>query len=331
MRKRLLALLVVFVLAAISHARADAVFLLEEPYGHMGSWNPTGHAAVYLTDVCADTPTHLRACRDGEAGVVISRYRAIEGYDWVAIPILPYLYAVDTIQEIPDSVDATQVAAMRDAYRRQHLLAIAPSDSDDHAPKGEWYELIGSAYDRTIYGFRISSRADQDEAFIAGYNARSNRHHYSLLADNCADFARNVMNFYAPGAVHRNILADVGITTPKQVARSLVKYAKRHSEMSFTAFVIPQVPGEIHRSKRVDGVLEAVLKTKRYLLPLAILHPVVTVGLAATYLTEGRFDPRRNAVRLDIATALQSPPTVADTPSPVAGFAAVSADSEPRR
>jgi len=326
-----LALVVLFVLVVVGRARADAVFLLEEPYGHLGSWNPTGHAAVYLTNVCADTPTHLRACHEGEAGVVISRYRSLDGYDWIAIPIVPYLYAVESLQEIPGSVDAAQVAELRDAYRRNHLLAIAPSDFEGRAPKGEWYELIGSAYDRTIYGFRISSSADQDAAFIAEYNARRNQRHYSLFADNCADFARHVLNFYAPHAVHRNILADAGITTPKQVARSLVKYAKRHPEVSFTTFEIRQVPGEIHRSRPVDGVLEAVLKTKRYLLPLAVLHPVVTVGLAATYLTEGRFDPRRNAVMLDVATALQSPPPDADTPAPVAGFAAMSSDSEQRR
>jgi hypothetical protein len=55
-------------------ARADAALLMEEPYGEFGAMNPTGHAAIYLNHVCAETPTRLRACRPGEPGAVISRY-----------------------------------------------------------------------------------------------------------------------------------------------------------------------------------------------------------------------------------------------------------------
>ena len=61
-----------------------------------GAFNPTGHAAVYLNHVCAETPTELRMCRTGEYGVVISRYHKIDGYDWIAIPLIPYLYAVNS-------------------------------------------------------------------------------------------------------------------------------------------------------------------------------------------------------------------------------------------
>ena len=84
--------------------------------------NPTGHSAVYLNHVCAASPTELRMCRPGESGVVISRYHKIGGLDWVAIPLIPYLYAVEDVSEVPQSVDQAQVAALRDAYRRKHLL-----------------------------------------------------------------------------------------------------------------------------------------------------------------------------------------------------------------
>src|SRR6185312_7610416 len=53
--------------AAGARAHADAALLMEEPYGLFGGINPTGHAAIYLNHVCADTPTHLRPCRAGEA------------------------------------------------------------------------------------------------------------------------------------------------------------------------------------------------------------------------------------------------------------------------
>jgi hypothetical protein len=46
---------------------------MEEPYGKFGAMNPTGHAAVYFNHICADSPTVLRSCHDGEFGSVISR------------------------------------------------------------------------------------------------------------------------------------------------------------------------------------------------------------------------------------------------------------------
>lgn len=34
-------------------------------------------------------------------GVVVSRYHKIAGYDWIAIPVIPYLYAVEDVEEVP--------------------------------------------------------------------------------------------------------------------------------------------------------------------------------------------------------------------------------------
>jgi hypothetical protein len=76
--------------------------------------------------------------------------------------------------------------------------------------------------------------------------------------------------------------------TPTQVARSLVSYGKKHPELDMTAFVIPQVPGSIRRSHPVDGVAESLVKSKKYLLPLVVLAPEVTGGVAVAYLVDGR-------------------------------------------
>jgi hypothetical protein len=306
MRKQLWAL--IFVLAAFVPAHADAVLLLEEPYGRLGSLNPTGHAAVYLTRVCAASPTRLRPCEPGEAGVVISRYHRIAGYDWLAIPLLPYLYAVDSLQKIPPLADVQSVAELRDAYRRAHLLAIAPDDADGSTPRGDWTQLVGSAYDRKLYGFQIETSPEQDETFIQQFNDRKNRSHYNLFFANCADFARTVINFYAPHAVRRNFFADAGITTPKQAAKSLASYARHHPIVELSSFQIPQVRGNIQRSKPVDDLAEGLLKTKKYLVPLAILSPAVTGSIAVVYLTEGRFNPKRNAGVFDIARAVNPQP-----------------------
>jgi hypothetical protein len=299
----------IFVVAAAAHAYADAAFLLEEPYGAFGSMNPTGHAAVYLSRVCAASPTQLRRCEPGEAGVVISRYHRVAGYDWIAIPLLPYLYAVDTLPEIPKSADAQSVAALRDEYRRAHLTALAPDTTDDGTPKGDWTQLVGSAYDRTLYGFQIETTPEQDDALIQYFNNGLNRTRYSLFRNNCADFAREVMNFYVPHAVHRNFFADAGITTPKQVARSLARYARHHPIVELSSFQIQQVAGSIHRSHSADGVAEALLKTKKYVVPLAILSPAVTGSIAVVYFTEGRFNPKRDASMFDVSRVLQPQPS----------------------
>jgi hypothetical protein len=271
-----------------SQAHASIALLMEEPYGTFGAMNPTGHAAVYLSQVCADSPTFLRPCHEGEYGVVISRYHKIDGYDWIAVPLVAYLYSVDTVQEIPQYVDKEKVAELRNAYRREHLLALAPDNKKGQTPGGEWTQLVGSSFDRTIHGFQIDTTPEQDERFIAIYNDRRNLGHFNLFFHNCADFSRVVLDTYVPGAVHRNFIADVGLMTPKQVARSLVAYGKKNPDLHMTAFVIPQVKGTVPRSHGVDGVAESLVKSKKYIIPLAILSPEVTGGVVVAYLVDGR-------------------------------------------
>ncbi len=298
--------LLIFAACALQ-ARADATFLLEEPYGMFGGLNPTGHGAVYLNRVCEESPVRLRRCEPGETGVVISRYHKIAGYDWIAVPLIPYLYAVDDVLKIPKSADAQTVANLRERYRRDHLLSLAADDAEGRAPRGEWVQLVGSAYDRRIYGFTISTTAEQDDALIRRLNSRRNKSHFNLLFHNCADFSKMILNFYHPHSVHRNLFADVGITTPKQVAKCLVAFDAKHRGTLESRFVIVQVPG-LPRSEHVDGVLEALLRSKKYVVPLAVLHPEITATFALAYLGEGRFNPRRGAQVLDVARALQLAP-----------------------
>src|SRR5271154_1181657 len=108
-----LALIFALILACVPRAGASATLLLEEPYGHLGFFTATGHAAVYLSGVCAETPVKLRPCAPGETGIVISRYAGVGGYDWVAIPLVPYLYAVERPEDIPLFADARMVLQLR--------------------------------------------------------------------------------------------------------------------------------------------------------------------------------------------------------------------------
>src|ERR1700726_1266704 len=93
--KRLFLLVTVATVAGLpTKLGAQATLLLEEPYRDAGPFAGTGHTAVYLSRVCADSPTVLRRCQPGETGVVLSRYNGIAGRDWIAVPLIPYLYAV---------------------------------------------------------------------------------------------------------------------------------------------------------------------------------------------------------------------------------------------
>jgi hypothetical protein len=214
-------------------------------YGEFGFFNPTGHSAVYLNHVCAETPVELRTCRAGEYGVVISRYHRIGGFDGIAVPVVAYLYAVDDVGDIPVTADAKLESRLRDGYRRKHLLLIAPDAPErrDEIPKGDWIQLIGASYDRKIYGFQIETTDQEDQHLVALLKQGVNVNRFNLFFHNCADFSRTLFNDYYPHAVRRNFFVDFGLTTPKQDARSLTKYAKRHRELNFSTFVIPQVLG----------------------------------------------------------------------------------------
>ena len=93
--------------------------------------------------------------------------------------------------------------------------------------------MVGSSYDRTIYGFEIETTPEQDEALIRKLNASPNESHFHLVSRNCADFAKDIINFYYPKSLHRSIVADVGMTTPKQMAKMLTKYGAKHPSCSF--------------------------------------------------------------------------------------------------
>lgn len=278
-------------------AQAQATLLLEEPYSYDGTFAGTGHAAVYLSRICADTPTHLRRCRPGETGVVISRYHHLEGRDWVAVPLLPYLYAVDNPGDVPLYADAKLVTFLR----RQYLEKAGISGVDA-------YQAVGSAYDRTSYGFRIETTPEQDDALIRKLNAETNRESYALLDRNCADFAKQIIDFYYPHAVHRSVIADLAVMTPKQAAKSLAHSAKRHPQMHLTTFLIPQVPG-LKRSKPVHGILESVVMAKKYVTPVLVFHPFLVAGVEAAYWAGWRFDPAKGAMIFDPVRGLETPLT----------------------
>jgi hypothetical protein len=212
----------------------------------------------------------------------------MDGYDWVAIPLIPYLYAVDSPDKAPHQVDQEAVNRLRERYKEVRL-----GEWGENLPKGSffyggWTELAGTAYDRRTYAFRFLTTRRQDEKLIARFNALPNHSHFNILFNNCADFDRMILEQYFPGKFHRTIFPDAGITTPKRLAYGLVQYSKKHPEMQLTVLEIPQVPGYRHRSRADRGVAESIV-TNGYVIPIVILNPYVAAGLLADYLVRGRY------------------------------------------
>lgn len=276
-------------------AHGSVTLLMEEPFGTFGAFNPTGHAAVYLSGVCADEPTLLRLCRAGEQGVVISRYHHVAGYDWLAVPLVPYLYAVDDLSERPDTITPALAAQLRDSYRRSHLLAVAPDMPDGSTPHGEWTQLVGSSFDRRIYAFQVATTHAQDELLIAKLNDSRNHSHFNLFYRNCADFSRSILRTVYPDMIPRNAVADFMLTTPKHLAHSLLKVGRAHPEMDLQLFEIPQLPGTTARSHHVNGIAESLVRSKKYIVPLAFVSPTTAVTLLAAYVGTGRFTVPKGA------------------------------------
>lgn len=290
------ALLLIF-FGAPHSAQASLTVLVGEPFGNFGTMMPVGHTAVYLDRVCADGPLKLRMCREGEAGgVVVARYHAIGQYDWLASPILEFLYAVERPADVPKYVTADQVWQMRQTYRRRYLIDIVPDGAERDGAVSEWWESAGVAYNRRLWGYQLATTEEQDERFVAMMNDRANRHRYHLRKTNCANFAAEVVNFYFPGLVARgDYVADFGLMTPKHVARSVAAYGTEHPEAALRVLEIPQVPGTLRRSRPVRGGAEAGLKTKRYLFTLMLIQPEVPIGLTILYLRHGRWDISKGA------------------------------------
>jgi hypothetical protein len=265
-------------------ARADVTLLLEDPINFLGHVTSTGHAALWVEDLCSDDHIHMRWCRADENGSVVSRYKKVNGYDWLAMPPGPYMFGVDSADEIPDTVSAAEVERLRADYRAKN------GDSfEKDPPEYGWVQLLGASYRRRVILIRMHTTEDQDLRLMQWLNGRSNRTHFNFFFSNCSDFARQMLDVLFPGSIHRNLFFDVGMTTPKQLESALHHYAKRHPELEFEVHVLPQVPGEIPRSGHLYGVTESFVKSKPYLLLFAVIEPVGIGTVAVAGFADHRY------------------------------------------
>lgn len=323
-------------------AHGSVAVLVGEPFGNFGTMMPVGHTAIYIDHLCADGPLKLRACHPGEAqGVVVARYHQLGQYDWLASPVMEFLYATDDPARVLSYATIDNSWALRQVYRKRYLEAIVPDGTEYDKATDEWWESAGTAYTRRIWGYQLATTAEQDRRFMNIMNERPNAHDYRLNNNNCADFAANMMNLYFPGSVRRDRTADFGWMTPKNVARCVEAYGHAHPELKLKAFEVPQVQGSLRRSRPVRGAAEAGLTTKRYLATLLVIQPEVPVVCAILYLKHGRWKIGKGAepvsaeafVHTDglqpstFEAVIGKSPTAAAVPSGVPGVNALSETS----
>lgn len=272
-----------------SRCQGQAALLLEEPYGFFGTINPTGHNAMYFARICAETPTRLRRCEPGELGTVIARYQGINNYDWVAVPLIPYFYSVETAEQIPDRVTREQVNLMRERYYEAHLQQSLGGDVErGNLVHGGWTQLLGTSYERRTYVFRFETTPEQDDALIESMNSEPNRSRFNLFYNNCADFSRLILNTYFPRTFRRSIFPDAGMTTPKQITFKLVRYARKHPNAHLQIYEIEQIPGYRRMSRANKSIAES-LTTTAYAVPIVLMNPYLAGGIFVDYLARGRF------------------------------------------
>lgn len=284
---------------------ADVTLFIEAPINFLGHVSSTGHAALLIQGLCSDDHIHMRRCRADEDGAVISRYKGIDGYDWLAMPPGPYLFAVDSPDEIPETASVAEVNFLRAQYRTNHPGGFEHDPTDD-----SWIQLLGASYRRRIICIHLRTTSSQDGQLMDWLNRRPNRTRFNFFFSNCADFARQMLDVLFPGAVHRNFLFDFGMTTPKQLEASLHHYALRHPGLSFYVRELPQIPGNIPRSGRLYGVTESIVKSKPYLLSVAVLDPIGIGSVAALGIADHRYAAKA-PTRVDNDTFFESENTIA--------------------
>ena len=121
-------------------------------------------------------------------------------------------------------------------------------------------------------------------------NDETNRSRFNIVFRDCADFSRAVLDFYFPHAFGRRILPDAGVTSPRQVAFELERYAHGHAEIQLTVMEIPLVPGIHHTSRTGKSAAESMI-VSGYVIPIAILNPYVAAVIIADGLVWGPLSP----------------------------------------
>jgi hypothetical protein len=291
-----------FSLAFPQIVAAHISLLLHEAIGGGGETTSAGHAAIYFSNICGGQELGLRPCKPGELGVVIASYPdfgLVKKYEWMAVPLPYYLYGLANERDIPLYSNGKVRTLLRNSYRASFLKdAIAATPTDTPHPT-RWNQMVGVVYNRDVYALTVATTKDEDQRFIESFNRRPNEGHFSTMYANCADFVAAVLNTYFPKTIHRDLLNDFTMTTPKAVARQFtLGFARRHPERSLAIEKFSQVPGPIHRSFDNRNFSEQAFRSRKYLITEAILNQELLGAFVASYYLTAYFDVNAQHKRL---------------------------------
>jgi hypothetical protein len=254
----------------------------------------SGHTAVYLSRVCPESPVKLRLCRPGELGSVISNYTTLgedQPFEWNVVPLSVFLYGVEAPRNRPIFGSQKIKKVLEDNYREKYLAQYCASASCQTSGSAEWREMVGATISRSLYIFVVDTTIEQDEALIAELNSLPNVNHFNGVTRNCATFTRGVINSYFPHAARADYLNDLGMTSPKAIARSFTHYARQHPEAHFRVLHFAQLPGTYKRSTEARAGTEQLYRSKKLLVPMLVFAQYELPFVAGTYLLTGRFNP----------------------------------------
>jgi hypothetical protein len=170
--------------------------------------------------------------------------------------------------------------------------------------------MVAATLIRGVYVFVVETPVEQDRQLIAEFNHSPNENHFNGATNNCADFARRVVNTYFPHSASRDYINDFGMTSPKAVARTFTHYAQRRPEINLRVMHFAQVPGTIRRSGEVRAGTEQLFRSTKLLIPMVVFASEALPVVAASYMLTGRFNPEREFERhpaSDLAPQSASP------------------------
>ncbi len=283
-------------LSVPARARADVGLFLNEPTGLGASrYTSAGHSAVYLSDICPASPVKLRMCAPGEQGSVLSTYIDLKEdspYEWNIIPLSVYLYGQKDPAAQPLYASEPMKKALEARFAMGYLGSVCSTAACQNDPHARWRDLVASTFVRDSYLFAVSTTREQDGKLVDDYNAMPNVNHFNGFTNNCADFAKRVINTYFPGAARPDYLNDFGMTSPKAIARSFTHYAERHPELGLYVVRYTQQPGTLRRSGTCRNGLEVGFHMKKWLIPITYISYHVTGALMLEYVLTARFNPK---------------------------------------
>ena len=296
-----LGLAIVVACVASSTAHGDVGVVLNESLDtSVARITGSGHSAVYFSRICPASPVKLRLCLPGEQGSVMSNYTTLgedQPFEWNVVPLNVYLYGVENARYRPIVGSQKIKRVLEERYRENYLADYCASESCQTSNKAEWREMVGATLSRSMYIFVVATSVEQDLAVIEQFNSLPNENHFNGMTRNCADFTRRVINTYFPNATGPDYINDFGMTSPKAIARSFTRYAKRHPEADFRVLHFAQVPGTIKRSSECRAGTEQLVRSKKLLVPMLIFADHVLPFVAASYILTGRFNPQRELER----------------------------------